>query len=310
MLIRVRYCSVCGSDVRLFKIGPEIPRALAAVFKSVYGGDDPLSLLGHQFCGEVAEVGSGVKEFKVGDRVVARGAGAYAEYVAIKTRLMERKMVFSLPNEITYEQASLIEPLSIAVDIIRRCSLKLGDVVVILGAGPLGLFILQCAKASGAKKIYVTETSDLRIKKARELGADEVINPMKDDPLQKIYELTSGLGPDIVFDCAGKSETLRQMIAMLPRRGKGIIVASYEKTVEIDLNAVMLKSLNIIGALAGWPPEDWEPRSDPFEIAIDFIKTGRVSVDPLITSIVALENINKAFMALLKGEQVAVLIKP
>ncbi len=305
-VIQVRYCSICGSDVHLYEWDwePEDPKGKATLkaVSEAFGGIPAHFILGHQYCGEVVEIGPGMENCKVGDRVTARGAGGYGEFTV-------SDQVYVLPEEVTDEQAALIEPLSVTVDVIRRSQMVLGDVVVIQGAGTIGLFTLQSAKAAGARKVIITEVSDLRLEKAKEIGADEVIDARNEDVVQKIQELTGGYGPDIVYDCTGNPEANRKMMEMLPSHGKAVIMSTYLENLEIDFNTIMLKNLNVMGMLSG-TPDTWEPRSDPFLIAIDLIKRGKVKIDPLISAIMPLEKINEAFAALERGEEMAVLIKP
>ncbi len=304
VVIKIRYCSICGSDIHMYKWGPkpQDPSEVKLVsFLDSVLGFPAYSLLGHQVSGNIEDIGPEVEGCNVGDCVTVRTRGAYVDFI-----ISEESRVYHLPDEVTYEQAAFVEPVSVAVSAVRRSRFKLGDVVVVLGAGPIGLFTLQCAIAAGVGKVYVSEISKLRLKKAKEFGADEIINAKKVDVVQMINDLTGGLGPDVVFECAGKPETMWQMLNMLPRHGKGVIVAVYEKPFEIDPNRIMMKNLDIAGIL----PTRGEGRRDQFNIAIDLIKTGKVRVDPMITATYSLNKINEAFISLIEGEQLGVLIKP
>jgi len=316
-VVKVKYTSVCGSDIHIWQWGPspQDPKALrvSEAVSQAFFGLPPTFILGHQICGEIAETGQGGEQFQKGQRVVMRGAGGYAEY-ALAMGLFGYSLadvVYPLPEGVSDQQAALVEPLSVAVDVVRRSGLKLGDVVVVQGAGTIGLFVLQCARAAGARKVFVTEVSPIRMQRAKQLGADEVIHPREVDAAGKVRELTAGFGPDLVFDCAGNPDATRTMIDMLPYGGKGraIIVATYENPFELDLNLFMLKNLEVAGFLSG-VPGTWEPRCDPFKIAIELIRSGKVKVDPLITSVMPLAKINEAFLALSKTEQMSVLIQP
>jgi (R,R)-butanediol dehydrogenase / meso-butanediol dehydrogenase / diacetyl reductase len=306
VLVKVKYCSICGSDVHLYEWDwePEDPKGQATlnVISEAFDGIPAHFILGHQYSGEVVSVGPGVSYCKPGDRVVARGAGGYGE-------LTLSDLAYVLPEEISYEQAAFIEPLSVAVDAVRRAKMRLGDMVVIQGAGTIGLFTMQCAKAAGARQVIITELSDQRIEKAKEFGADHVIDVKTADVLQQVNELTGGFGPDIVFDCTGNPEANRMMLDMLPKWGKAVIMSTYLDYFEVDFNRIMLKCLEVIGWLSG-PPENWEPRSDPFLIAMDLIRKNKVKIDPLISAVMPLDQINEAFEGLESGREMAVLIKP
>ena len=306
VVVKVAFCSICGSDLHLYEWDwvPEDEKGQSTinVVSEAFGGIPAHFILGHQYSGEVLEIGPGVENCKPGDRVVARGVGAYGEYT-------HSDHVYVLPDEISYEQAALIEPLSVTVDVVRRSQMVLGDVVVVQGAGTIGLFTLQCAKAAGARKVIVTEVVERRLAKAKELGADVVINAATEDVKKRVTELTDGFGPDIVFDCTGNPEANRMMLDILPNKGKAVVMSTYADHFEVDFNRIMLKNLNVIGTLSG-VPDSWEPRNDPFLIAIDLIQKGKVKVDPLISAIMPLEKINEAFEALETGKEMAVLIKP
>lgn len=316
LLLKVKYASICGSDIHIWQWGPE-PKTEKQMraFESwgdVYFGLPPTAILGHQMSGEVTETGPGVEQFKPGDRVTIRGAGGYAEY-AIAMGLGGHPLtsvVYPLPEGVSYEQAALVEPLSVAVDAVRRSRINLGDVAVVQGAGTIGLFVMQCAKAAGARKVIVTEVSELRIRKAEELGADAVVNPRTENVVERIRELTGEFGPDIVFDCAGNPEATRTMLAFVPTRGvKAVMVSTFEAPFELDFNMVMMKNLDVVGFLSGLPGS-YPPQSDPFDIAIDLIRSGRVKVDPLISAVMPLDRINEAFTSLAKSEEMMILIQP
>jgi (R,R)-butanediol dehydrogenase / meso-butanediol dehydrogenase / diacetyl reductase len=306
VVVKVKYCSICGSDVHLYQWDwePKDPKGAASVrvVSEAFGGIPAHFILGHQFCGEVVEVGPGVEYCRPGDRVVARGVGGYGEYA-------QSDHVYVLPDAITDKQAAFIEPLSVTADAVRKSGLLLGDTVVIQGAGTIGLFTLQCAKAGGARKAIITEIVPRRLEMARQFGPDEVIDVGKEDILKRVGEITGGFGPDIVFDCTGNPQANRMMLEMLPKWGKAFIMSSYTEHFEIDFNPIMLKCLNIVGMLSG-TPDSWVPRSDPFVIAMDLIQKGKVKIDPLISAVMPLEKINEAFAGLESGKETAVLIEP
>lgn len=305
VVVRVEACSICGSDVHLYQWdmaqkGDETP-SIVKWGRKVYGYPVHF-IMGHQFCGRIEELDAGVTKQQVGDRVVCRGAGAYAEYARAGA-------VYPMPATMSFEQGAFVEPLSVVVDAIRRSHLKLGDTVVIQGAGTIGLLTLQAARASGAGRVYVTERKPLRLAKARALGADAAIDASTTDVVAAVDDLTAHEGPDIVFDCTGSPEANQRMLEMLPIGGTAVILSSYKQTCELDLNIVMLKSLNLLGMLSG-APCSYDVHSDPFAVAMDLLDAGRVNVDALISATIPLDQINHAFQALARGEEMAVVIKP
>ena len=231
VLIKVRYCALCGTDVHAF----------------MYDAPPPGTVMGHEFCGVVAGLGPGVAGWSEGDRVVGGGGApppgkeppirrdprynyrlqgfsgrmrAYAEYV-----VMDEWGPIPIPDGVSDEEAALCEPTAVGVHAVRRSALKLGDSVVVLGAGPIGLFCTQVAKAAGASSVIVFEPASARADAARQVGADGVFNPLEVDPVAAAVEMTGGVGPDVVFDCAGVKSTLDQSLSMVRRNGQVMLVA-------------------------------------------------------------------------------------
>jgi (R,R)-butanediol dehydrogenase/meso-butanediol dehydrogenase/diacetyl reductase len=289
----------------------------------------PGHILGHEFCGTVAEVGKGVGGWKADDRVIGGGGtppsgvpqrisaaprysaktvglgdvtswGGYAEYVA-----MDAWRLLPTPDNVSDETATLAEPLSVAVHTVRLSRLHVGDRVAILGAGAIGLLMLQVVQASGAGRLYVSEPAPARQKAARQLGVDHVLDPAREDVVAALVKETDGLGPDIIFDCAGASGTLQQSLEAVRRQGQVVAVSLNWKpdpvlTVEWVGREVELK------AAYGASPEDWR-------IGVDLMRKGRIDSKPLLPpgSIVPLDAIQDAFMSLLKpSQQVQLVVAP
>ncbi len=305
VVIRVRYCAVCGTDVHAF----------------MYDVAPPGTVMGHEYCGVVTEVGEGVSRWQVGDRVVGGGGNpppgvtaagarsdprfnyrtmgfpenarmrAYAEYV-----LLEDWEPVPIPEGVSDEEAALAEPCAVTVRAVRLSQIKLGDAVLVMGAGPIGLFCMQTARAAGATAVFVSEPAPARAEAARRLGADAVINPLTENVEARVVELTGGKGPDIVFECAAvpNPSTLDQALNIVARGGQVVLVAiAWEPTplVTPDWMAREVK----LQASFGTQPEDWR-------VALDLIKAGRVSVEHLLsdTNFLPLDDIQAAFESLMK----------
>ena len=207
-VMKVKYAAICGTDVHAF----------------MYDIAKAGTVLGHEFAGTIVDVGDGVSRVSAGDRVVGGGGQAppgtppgpranprfnyrtmgfqhnarqlgYAEYV-----LMDEWEFTPVPNDVTDEQAALTEPCAVTVHAVRLSDVKLGDAVVVLGAGPIGLLCMQTARAVGATTVIVSEPATARAEAARRLGADTVINPLQDDLEARVMELTGGAGPQVVFE--------------------------------------------------------------------------------------------------------------
>ena len=305
VLIKVQYCGVCGSNLHIYVEGIGIG-------------------LGHEFSGDIVEMGFEVDGWKIGDRVAInpripcgecywcirgeiglcdklflsaiRGQGAFATYAKAKY-----VQLYKLPGELMYEEGTMVEPTACALHAIKFSGMKVGDIVAVLGLGPIGLLIAQLAKISGAKAVYGTEISPSRIELAQNV-VDLVIHPKVANPVDRILDLTGGMGPDIVFECAGNVETTQDSIALVRRGGTVIIPGMCFEAVETSFIDVVLKGLTLRGSLA------WS--AGEYAMALELIKNRIIDVNPLITDKFPLEDINRAFDKALKGEGCKILVKP
>lgn len=301
VLVKVHYCAICGTDVHAF----------------LYDIAPPETVLGHEFCGTIAQVGSEVTRWSEGDRVIGGGGTpppgkerairtdprynyrtmgfphgeirAYAEYT-----LMEEWEPLTLPEGVSDEAAALCEPCAVAVHAARISQLRVGGSVGILGAGPIGLLCLQVARAAGADPVLVSEPAPARREAAAKLGADVVIDPTKEDPVSRMVSVTGGIGPDVIFDCAGIESTLDQALNTVRRSGQVVLVAVPWEPMPLLPVDWMAREIKLQSSF-GSRPDDWK-------IALQLIKSGKVSIEPLLSeaSFIPLEGIQQAFEALIK----------
>jgi len=305
VLIRVQYCGICGSDLHIYKEG-------AAVGS------------GHEFSGDIVEIGPDVKEWSVGERVAVEPCiscgecrwcklgqvglceeyyvalmqyqGAFATYAKAK-----HYYVHKLPDGLSYEQAALVEPTSSTLHAVRLSGMQEGDVVAVLGLGPMGQLAARLARALGAKAVYATEVSQSRLELAREV-VDEVVDASRTDPVARILELTHGEGPDIVFECAGSVATTQQSIALVRKGGTVVIVAICFDWVEMPVSNIVLRQLTLKGSQCFAVGE--------FVAAFELIKDRKIDVAPLVTCTMPLDEINEGFEKALRAEGGKVLIQP
>lgn len=309
VLVKVAYCGICGSDLRAFQTWNE-ERAI-----SRWG---EYSVLGHEFSGTIVEVGEGVTDFKPGDRVAAMpagfcgecfwcrrrqwehcphrlrmgGPGGFTEYVR-----MPHYMVRPLPDGVDLKAAALTEPLAVTLKGVRLGELGVGEDVLIFGAGPIGLLLLQGVKLAGAGHITVVEPSDKRRQLAAELGADLVIDPKQGD-LESQLPKYRRLGPDVVFECSGVAAANQQALDLVRPAGRVVMVGGIPEPVQINLIRGPLIRVSIV--------YDY---SD-FDDAIELISTGKVNVEPLITAVIPLERGPEGFRMLDKDrEHIKILIE-
>ena len=263
VLIRLEYVGVCGSDVHYFHDGR------CGTFKVEKDRDIPF-MLGHECAGTVVEVGANVKDLKPGDRVCCEPGitcgkcefcksghynlckdvifwatppvqGCYMKYVPFQADLC-----FKLPEGMSTKAGAMVEPFATGMYAAEKGEITVGNTVVILGSGCIGLMTMMACKARGASKIIVCDLEDIRLAKAKELGADFVINSGKEDPLAKIQELTDGRGPDVVFETAGSKFTIAQTSHIARRGGLIVLVGmSAEEEITYNFGQVMAKELRI-----------------------------------------------------------------
>jgi len=297
VLIKVKICGVCGSDVHSYK--------------GKHPFVHPPIVLGHEFSGVIHQIGTRVNSFSPGDRVIVEPNivcgkcynclhgrynictnlkvvgcvgydGAFAEYVAVS-----EKKVLRLPGNISFEKAALVEPVAVAVHAVRKAKQKINDVVVILGAGTIGLLVMQVAKLAGAGKVIVTDVLDYRLKKAGELGADRLVNPASQDLIKIIQEKYGRNEVDLIYDCVGIEETISQAIQIARKGIRIMVIGVPEERIEVDLSLIQDRELEIVGSLM-YVRED-------FKAAIDFIQKERLKVKPLVTHHFKLKDVDKAF---------------
>ena len=305
VLIKVQYCGICGSDLDTFIGGVPISH-------------------GHEYSGDIVELGSHVKGWEVGDRVTAesisscgecywcrRGemgicekfaeswvqrTAAFATYTKARYQQLHR-----IPPELTYQEAALTEPLAVALHVVRLSGMQVGDVVAVLGLGPIGQLVARLAKISGARAVYATESSQSRIKLAMDV-VDDVIDVSSVNPIDRIFELTGGRGPDVVFECAGVISTTQQSINLVRKGGIIVIAGLCFNQVEIPVSNLVLKELNLRGSMCFYPGE--------YASALNLMKDRRIDVIPLITDVMPLDDINEAFRKALRREGGKILITP
>jgi (R,R)-butanediol dehydrogenase/meso-butanediol dehydrogenase/diacetyl reductase len=278
--VRVVYCGICGSDLHEYLHGPF-----------------PRSPFGHEVCGEIVEVGSGIEGFGVGDRVCAFNRDGYAEYmVAPQAGLLK------LSEEIGWERAALIEPLSGAAYAVDRGGIEAGNRVLIVGGGPVGLLVLLAVKALGVETVYLTEISEKRQGKARELGATDVLDPREVKIPQKMRELTQGQGVDVSVEAVGIEAALKDCLASTRHRGTVVVQGIFTERVPIHMLGFVSREITMIGTNS----------IDP-QRALEWIRDDRVQPESIVTRIVPLDDIaNEGFDVLAddKERDIKILVAP
>jgi (R,R)-butanediol dehydrogenase/meso-butanediol dehydrogenase/diacetyl reductase len=302
--IEVEWCGICGSDLHEYLEGPIF---IPTEPHPLTGAKAPL-ILGHEFSGTVVAVGEGVTTHKVGDRVAPDACqhchtclpcrigrycvceklaftglmaeGAFAKYVNVPAELC-----LTLPDDVSFEDAALIEPIATGFKAVRLAGSIMGETAVIFGAGTIGLGTLMCAKAAGAGKIIVVEMAAARKTKAKECGADVVLDPSECDVIAEIKKMTGGSGADVSFECIGNKITAPLCVDAIRNCGRAVIVGIFAEASSFNFLSLSATDKTVIGTLAY--------TIDDFNGVAALIANGAIKTAPLITGKIELDDIVK-----------------
>lgn len=308
VIIRVKACAICGSDVHGMdgSTGRRIPPVI----------------MGHEAAGVIEETGEAVSNFKPGDRVTFdstiycgqcdycrsdmvnlcgnrkvlgvscdeyRLNGAFAELVAVPTRVLYR-----LPDSVSYQQAAMIEPLSVAYHAVTRVNPLPSDITVVIGAGTIGILIIQVLKAMGVRQVIAIDTLEGKLELAKNAGANQVIHIGDEGAKKAIAELVDSEQVDIVFDAVGIQSTFTQCVQLLKKGGKGVLVGNLAKDVVLPLQKTVVRQLSFYGSCAS---------AGEYDQCIKLIAAGKINVDALISAAIPLEDAACYFKRLYNKEQ-------
>lgn len=293
VLVRVAACGICGSDVH--------------GYDGSSGRRVPPIIMGHEAAGTVADVGPAVDRVKIGDRVTLdstiscaqcapcrhgainlcenrrvlgvscpdyRQHGAFAEFVAVPQHIL-----YPLPNNMPFEHAAMIEPVSVAVHAVERLNVQRGERAVVIGSGMIGLLVIQALRVAGCDEIIAVDIDSSRLELAKELGAVRIVNSAEVDPATCVPELTGGEGVDIAVEVVGNAAAFNTAIACVHRGGRVGLVGNLAAEVPFPLQAVVTRELTLFGSCSS---------AGEYSRAIDLVASGAIRVDPLITAIAPL----------------------
>lgn len=314
VLIKVCACGICGSDVH--------------GYLGITGRRIPPMTMGHEFSGIVLENGKNANKFKIGEKVVVQPIGfcgecdnckkgltnmclnkkffgvltkdgAFCEYVAVP-----EKLIYSLPENFPVERAALVEPYAVAYgSLVKSGSIK-DLTVMVIGAGTIGLCILQLAKLHNPKKIIVSDLSDRRLALAKELGADEVINPGKQDYLEEISRITNGGMLDVTFEAVGVEATANQSIKSLRIGGMAVWAGMSQKEMTINMQDIVCSAREVRGT--------FNYTHEEFGQVVKIVGSGKVDTEKIVSKTVSLEEAPLAFSELHKrpDEFIKIIVDP
>ncbi|MBL7175881.1 MAG: alcohol dehydrogenase catalytic domain-containing protein [Desulfobacteraceae bacterium] len=327
LLLKVKCCAICGTDLEFVDHHGWAKPSGEELF---LGSKLDEAILGHEWVGEVVEVGEGVEGWSVGDRVVdlrgccgqcywcrrgfhhlcmgglvriedIRGGtgwasmyGAMAEYV-----LRPAQNRIKVPDSVSDEEAALTEPLNVGLSAIYESGMKAGDSVAILGGGHIGQLTLLSAKAAGAAPIILTDRIQSRLDKALELGADYALNVDEGDVYEQIVDITEA-GADVIIICVRDADVIQQSTLAVRREGT-IALLGFPKPAQIDPIYWLAKRLRIVAC---------DPSLRYNVQAMRLMQYKQIDCKPLVSAIMPLENVGKAFDSLYAGENLMVMLKP
>ncbi|SDC68597.1 L-iditol 2-dehydrogenase [Melghirimyces thermohalophilus] len=311
--IKVKYAGICGSDIH--------------TYEGHYKVGVPVTL-GHEFSGEVVEVGEGVTEFKPGDRVTSettfyicgeceycksgdynlcnhrKGLGTQQDGGFAKYLVARKESVHHLPENVDFQSAAMTEPLACTHHAVAKTEMNEGDLVVVIGPGPIGLFCAQIAKSRGAKVIITGLSNDrVRLDKAKELGIDYAVNVQEQDIKALINSLTDGYGADVVFECSGAVPAAKQGLDLLRKKGEyGQVGLFAQPEIPFDLEKIIQKEIRVVGSRSQ-KPEDWEP-------SLALMSNGSVNAKAMVTHQFDITQWDEAYEVIKSGEAIKVLLTP
>lgn len=293
--LQVGYVGICGTDMHIYH-GVMDQRV------------SPPQVIGHEMSGTVVELGEGVTNVEVGDRVVVRpldycgkcpaclegnthvchnlnfmgidSPGAFQSSWTVRSRTLHK-----LPENVSLKSGALIEPLSVACHDISRARLKAGEKVVVIGGGPIGQLVAQVAKSVGAEAM-ISEVNESRLKFAESQGV-KIVNPVESDINEAVKEWTDGKGADVVFEVSGVGPAVQTMTEIAAVRGRIVMVAIHSEKPAVDLFQFFWKELELLGARVY--------EAADFEKAIELVANGDIDIDSFITFSTELPKIGEAF---------------
>lgn len=324
--IKVKWCGICGSDLHEYLAGPIL---IPTQHPHPLSGKTAPVVLGHEFSGEVVEIGSDVSHIKVGDRVVAEPMvvcgkcpsclegkynlcsslgchgicgteGGFSEYSVLPERFVHK-----IPGNLSYERAALAEPVTVGMHSLDRANFKIGQTALVLGAGPIGLGTIECLKAAGASLVICFQRKSIRQDYARRAGADIVLDPNEDNVLATIMELTGGRGVDAAFETTGSEIGFTTAFNSIKSDGTLVITSLWENEIKFNPNFLVFFEKKIVGTM-GY-------RSN-YPSTIALMSNGKIKTEGWITKKVHLNDIVKEGFETLSGiekkEHVKILVTP
>ncbi len=317
VLVRVAACGICGSDVHGMdgSTGRRIPpvimghEAAGTVVRSgaragQWREGARVTFDSTLYCGECEYCRDGLINLCKSRRILGvscadyRQNGAFAEYVSVPGRVL-----FPLPEKVTFEQAVFVEPAAVALHAVRRAQAGPGQTGLVVGTGIIGLLTLQALKAAGCEKVFATDLSEGRLALAKELGADAIFPAKAGGLKEAILALTGGEGVDVAMECVGISVTVQSAIECVRKGGAVGLVGNLAQRIDFPLQSVVTREISLFGSCAS---------AGEYPTALEEIAAGRIRVEPLTSAVRPLEEGADWFHKLhaAEGDLIKVILKP
>lgn len=317
VLIQVKACAICGTDVRIYTYGQANVK--------------PPHIIGHEITGVISEMGEGVTGYKGGERVTlvtcvgcgrcefclagrvnlcpqmrAIGyhySGGFAEWMIVPAEAVYQSNILLLPDNLSFEEATLAEPLSCCINGEEYLDIKAGDTVTIIGAGPIGCMHAQLAEVSGATKVILVDISEERLELSKRAGADVYINSQKENLVDKVLEETQGAGSEVVITACPSPEAQEQALAITRSRGRISFFGGLphnKSKIPFDSNTIHYKEISVFGAYASHHRQ--------YKTALKLLSSHRMNGQKVITHRFSLEEIEKGIETVKKGRALKIVI--
>lgn len=319
ILLQVKACGFCGSDLRTYYSGHQ--------------NVNPPWIIGHEVAGEVIEMGEDVDGYKVGDRLAVappvycgmchfckRGLyylcenikeiaqhwpGGFTEFMIIPPEALKLGNVNIIPEELSFEEAAISEPPSSCINAQENAQVTMRETVAIMGAGPVGCFHLQIARARGASKIIIMDILEKRLKLARRFSPDLIINNSREGYIKEVMEATNNLGPDVVVVACPSAQAQMDSLKIARKGGRVIFFGGLphgKSQASLDTNLIHYKALRVLGSTTFSPEHNKK--------ALRLIFEGKIQAKKYITHTFPLEDFKEAIRVIGKGEALKVVLKP
>ena len=315
VLIKVAATGICGSDLHIYHSDIDLAMRFPVI-------------TGHEFSGTIVKLGEGVSELRIGQRVSGITSyetcgkcvncktgktnicqqkkligywynGAFANYIVIPAHNVQE-----LPDNVSFREGAVLEPLGCAVEaVVELTRVKPEDVVVVMGPGLIGQLVAQVAKLCGGRVLVAGTGKDgHRLRLAKELGADYVVDVAQEELTACVNQLTQGLGADVVFECSGAAPAARAGLDVLRRGGQYTQVGLFGKPIEINFEQIAYKEAKVTGSLG----QNWLN----WHLSLKLLKYGRVQVLPLVSDVLALDRWEEGFQSFAGGSGLKILLEP